>query len=549
MRLIIVGGVAGGASAATRARRLNEHAEIVLFERGPDVSFANCGMPYFIGGKIGHRAKMLVTTAERLAERFRLDVRTGSLVESIDRAAREVVVRKVDTGETYRVAYDKLILAPGAAPLRPPLPGIDLPGILTLRNLGDMDRIHAVVQSGIRRAVVVGAGFIGLEMVENLVLRGIATTLVELQDQILPPLDREMTPPITERLRSAGIDVRLSESVTGFATKEGGIEVQLKSGERLDAQLVVLGIGVRPEDQLAVDAGLDVGPRGGIRVDRYLRTSDPAIFAVGDAIEVEDYVLGGATRIPLAGPANRQGRLAAENALGGSVPYRGSQGTAVVGVLGMTAAMTGASEKTLRRVGRAFRKIHIHPAHHAGYYPGAEPMSIKVLFDPESGAILGAQAVGGAGVDKRIDVLAVAVQARLTVFDLEQMELAYAPQFGSAKDPVNMAGFVGAGLLRGEHPQVDAESLVDGPTAGGRLVLDVRTDREFAAGHIPGAVHIPVDALRSRIDEVPVDREVTVYCQVGMRGYLATRILRQYGRNASNVGGGFTTYQRLRGIA
>jgi NADPH-dependent 2,4-dienoyl-CoA reductase/sulfur reductase-like enzyme/rhodanese-related sulfurtransferase len=543
MRLLIVGGVAGGASAAARARRLSEDARIVLFERGPDVSFANCGLPYYVGGQIAERGKLLVATPERLRTRFNLDVRTGSSVEAIDRAARTVRVRELASGREYDECYDKLILAPGAAPLRPPIPGVDLPGIFTLRNLQDVDRIKQRVDQGAKQAVVVGAGFIGLELVENLVKRGIATTLVELQDQVLPPLDREMTAPILETLRAHGVTVLLGQSAEGFGQTPGGLEVRLKSGARLSAQLVVLGVGVRPENKLAVDAGLEVGARGGIRVNEFLQTNDPDIYAVGDAIEVKDFISGDPTQAPLAGPANQQGRIAADNIFGRQVKYRGTQGTVIVGVFGLTAAMTGASEKVLRRAGRPFRKVYIHPANHAGYYPGAEQMTLKLLFDPHSGRVLGAQIVGGAGVDKRIDVLAVAIQAGMTVFDLEEMELAYAPQYGSAKDPINMAGFVAGGVVRGEHPQVDVETLFAAPADRRPLVLDVRTPQEFSAGHIDGALNVPVDDLRSRLDEIPRDREIAVCCQVGQRGYLATRLLRQKGFSASNVGGGYKTYK------
>lgn len=543
MRLLIVGGVAGGASAAARARRLSEDAHIILFERGPDVSFANCGLPYYVGGEIAEREKLLVTTPERLRRRFKLDVRIRSSVEAIDRAAKTIRVRDLASEREYQESYDKLILAPGAAPLRPPIPGIDTPGIFTLRNLQDVDRIKQCVDQGVKHAVIVGAGFIGLELAESFVRRGVATTLVELQDQVLPPFDQEMTTPIAGALAANGVTVLLGQSADGFEESPDGIVVRLKSGQRLRAQLVILGVGVRPENKLAVDAGLEVGPRGGIRVNEHLQTSDPDIFAVGDAIEVRDVVSGDATQVPLAGPANRQGRIAADNVFGRALRYRGTQGTAIVGVFDQIAAMTGASEKALRRANRPFRKVYVHPTNHAGYYPGAEAMTLKLLFDPTTGRVLGAQAVGGAGVDKRIDVLAVAIQAGMTVFDLEEMELAYAPQYGSAKDPVNMAGFVAGGLLRGDHPQVDVETLMATPAAEQDLLLDVRTPQEFESGHIPGAVNIPVDDLRSRLGELPRDRRMAAYCQVGQRGYLATRILLQSGFSAANVGGGYKTYR------
>lgn len=543
MKLLIIGGVAGGASAAARSRRLSEDAQIVVFERGPDVSFANCGLPYYVGGEIAEREKLLVTTPERLRDRFKLDVRTRSSVEAIDRTAKKVRVRDLASGREYEETYDKLILAPGAAPLRPPISGIDLPGIFTLRNLQDVDRIKERVDKGVKQAVVVGAGFIGLELIENFVKRGIATTVVELQDQVLPPFDKEMTTPIVETLLAKGVTVLLGQSADGFEQAPDGLVVRLKSGQRLPAQLVILGVGVRPENKLAADAGLEVGPRGGIRVNDHLQTSDPNIYAVGDAIEVKDVVSDDPTQVPLAGPANRQGRIAADNVFGRSMKYRGTQGTAIVGVFDHTAAMTGASEKALRRANRPFRKVYVHPTHHAGYYPGAEAMTLKILFDPGSGRVLGAQAVGGAGVDKRIDVLAVAIQAGMTVFDLEEMELAYAPQYGSAKDPINMAGFVAGGLLRGDHPQVDVEAVLAAPAAARPLLLDVRTPQEFGSGHIPGAVNIPVDDLRTRMGELPRDRKIAAYCQVGQRGYLATRILLQAGLSAVNIGGGYKTFK------
>jgi NADPH-dependent 2,4-dienoyl-CoA reductase/sulfur reductase-like enzyme/rhodanese-related sulfurtransferase len=543
MKLLIVGGVAGGASAAARARRLSEDAQIILFERGPDVSFANCGLPYYVGGEIADRDKLLVVTPERLQTRFKLDVRTRSSVEAIDRAAKRVRVRDLSTGREYEESYDKLILAPGAAPLRPPIPGIDLPGIYTLRNLQDVDRIKQKVDEGVKQAVVVGAGFIGLELVENFVRRGITTTVVELQDQVLPPFDKEMTTPLAEHLAAKGVSLLLGDSAEAFEKSVDGLTVHLKSGRRLVAQLVILGVGVRPENKLAVEAGLEVGPRSGIRVNDHLQTTDPDIYAVGDAIEVKDFVTEHPTQVPLAGPANRQGRIAADNIFGRDAHYRGTQGTAIVRVFDRTAAMTGASEKTLQRAKRAYRKVYVHPTHHAGYYPGAEAMTLKLVFDPTDGKLLGAQTVGGQGVDKRIDVLAVAIQAGMTVFDLEEMELAYSPQYGSAKDPINMAGFVAAGLLRGDHPQADVEAAVT-PSANGRPVLvDVRTPLEFAGGHVPGAVNIPLDDLRSRLGELSRDREIAVYCQVGQRGYLATRILAQAGYEVVNLGGGYKTYK------
>ena len=543
MNLLIFGGVAGGASAAARARRLSEEAHIVLFERGPDVSFANCGLPYYVGGQIVEREKLLVAKPALLRSRFNLDVRTQSSVEAIDRAKKTIRVRDLASGREYEEPYDKLILATGAAPFLPAIPGIDLPGVFTLRNLQDTDAIKKCVDRGVKQAVLLGGGFISLELAENFVRRGIATTVVEKNEQILTPFDKEMTTPIVQELADKGVTLLLGQSAESLEQTADGLVVCLNSGQRLPAQLVVFGVGVRPENKLAVDAGLEVGLRGGIRINEFLQSNDPDIYAVGDAVEVKDFVSGDPIQVPLAGPANRQGRIAADNIFGRAVRYRGTQGTAIVGVFDKTAAMTGASEKVLRSSQRPFRKIYIHPVHHAGYYPGAEGMSLKLLFDPQSGRILGAQAVGGAGVDKRIDVLAVAIQAGMTVFDLEEMELAYAPQYGSAKDPINMAGFVAGGLLRGDHPQVDVESVLATPADDQPFLLDVRTPQEFASGHIPGALNIPVDDLRSRLGELLRDRKIAAYCQVGQRGYLATRILLQAGFSAANVGGGYKTYK------
>jgi len=398
------------------------------------------------------------------------------------------------------------------------------------------------VDQHVRRAVVLGGGFIGLELAENLVRRGIETVLIEKNDQLLMPFDREMTSPILAELTRNGVTVLLTRSAESFTQSATDLVVHLNSGEEMSCQLVILGVGVRPENKLALDAGLEVGPRGGIRVNEHLQTTDPDIYAVGDAIEVQDFVTGEPTQIPLAGPANRQGRIAAENVFGRATKYRGTQGTAIVRVFDRTAAMTGASEKILRRTKRPYRKIYIHPTHHAGYYPGAESITLKLLFDPATAKILGAQAVGGLGVDKRIDVLAVAIQAGMTVFDLEEMELAYAPQYGSAKDPLNMAGFVAGGFLRSEHPQVDVAALLAMPESQRPFLVDVRTPEEFNSGSISSAVNIPIDELRARLKELPRDREIVAYCQVGQRGYLATRILLQSGFQAANLGGGFKTF-------
>jgi NADPH-dependent 2,4-dienoyl-CoA reductase/sulfur reductase-like enzyme/rhodanese-related sulfurtransferase len=468
-----------------------------------------------------------------------LDVRTRSEVVAIDRAQKRVQIRDWNTHQLYEEQYDKLILAPGGAPIRPAIPGADLPNVLTLRTLADTDRIKALLDETGGPAVIVGGGFIGLELAENLAHRGIPTTVLDRNQQLLSPFDPEMTAPLLATLREHGIEVVLGETAEAITTTTEGLTVQLTLGGSRQARFVILGVGVRPENRLAVESGLAVGPRGGIQVNEYLQTNDPDIFAVGDAIETDEFGTSERTQIPLAGPANRQGRIAADNAFGRSSRYRGTQGTAIIGLFGRIAAMTGRSEKVLKRQGESYRKVYVHPAHHAGYYPGAEGMTLKLLFEPTSGKLLGAQGVGGAGVDKRIDVLAVAIQAGMSVLDLEEMELCYAPQFGSAKDPVNMLGFVAAGMVRGDHPQVDWEAVA---TLSNPLILDVRTVPEYTQGHIPGAKNIPVDELRNRLQELPTDRPIVVYCQVGQRGYIATRILLQRGFAPQNLGGGYKTY-------
>lgn len=542
MKLLIIGGVAGGMVAATRARRINENAEIIVFERGPDISYGNCGMPYYIGGVITDRSKLLIATAEYMRTRYNLDVRIQSRVEKIDREAKKVIVRDLQADRLYEENYDKLIFSPGADPIKPSIPGINVPGIFTLRHLQDMDRIKAfIIDHGVKNAVVVGAGFIGLEMVENLALLGIQVNVVELQDQVLPILDKEMVQPIRGELSKHGVGLYLSNAVEAFLECTDGIEVKLREGSPLKTQLVILSIGVRPENQLAVDAGLAIGTRGGIKVNPSMQTSDPDIYAVGDAVESKDFVTGEPVVVPLAGPAVHQARIATDNIFGRHETYRGPQGSAIVQIFDLIAALTGASEKTLLRIKKPYLKVYVHPTQHVRYYPGANQMSIKVLFEPESGKLLGAQIIGGEGVDKRIDLFALAIQAGMTVFDLEEAELAYSPQFGGAKDPINFAGFVASNLLRGDQAIVSIEGL-----DSEALLIDVRSPEEYAMGYIPGAINIPIDELRQRLNELPREHKIQAYCAVGMRGYLAARILSQAGYHVENISGGYTTYKMYR---
>ena len=548
-RVLIIGGVAGGASCATRLRRLDEQAEIFIFERGPDVSFANCGLPYYVGGVIQERHKLLMVKPERFRDWFKIEVRIRHAVKQIDRAARTIEVENLQTRATSVERYDHLVLATGASPIRPELPGIDLPGIFTMRNLEDVDAINAwILHRKAARAVVVGGGFLGLEMAENLSRRGLEVTLVEMRDQIMPPMDAEMVAPAQEELRGQGVELALGQTVAGFETApEERITVVTQEGPRHTGGVVILAMGVRPDAQLARSAGLEIGSLGGVRVDDRMRSSDPAVFAVGDAVEVGDFVTGQLVVAPLAGPANRQGRIAADVIAGRDARYRGTQGTSVVGVFDLTLAMTGATEKTLRRYNIPFEKSYTHSLHHAGYFPGGEMIALKLLFSPEDGRILGAQAVGKAGVEKRIDVLSLAIQKRATVYDLEEAELCYAPQYGSAKDPINMAGFVAANLLRGDVEVAHWSEWQARRAAGPELplVLDVRTPGEFAAGAVPGAVNIPLGELRTRLNELSRDGEIWVHCGVGQRAYYAVRILKQHGFRARNLSGGMRTYKEM----
>lgn len=543
LRLLIVGGVAGGATAAARARRLDERAEIILFERGEHISFANCGLPYYIGGVIQERDDLLVTTREAFMKRYRIDVRIHCEVRAVHRGSKEVEVTNLLTGDTFRERYDKLIVSPGAEPVKPPLEGIDLGGIYRLRNIPDSDRIKAVVDSRKpESAVVVGGGFIGLEMAENLVHRGVKTTIVEMTNQVMAPLDPEMAGLIQAYLRDKGVMLELGNGVASFQRNGDGLMVTTQSGKSIACDMVVLSIGVTPENRLAKEAGLQLSDRGSIVVDATMATSDPDIYAVGDAVQIRDFVTGFPTGVALAGPANKQARIAADNAMGRRSVYRGALGTSIVKVFDLNVAGTGASEKTLVKNNIPFVASYTHSGSHASYYPGAKAMAIKLLFSPGDGTILGAQIAGEIGVDKRIDVLATAIHARMTVFDLEELELAYAPPFSSAKDPVNIAGFVAANILKRDLEVIHWHELA-GLDREASVLLDLRTKKELeASGTIPGALHIPVDDLRETLKELDPNKTYILYCAIGLRGYLAHRILAQNGFRSRNLSGGFRTF-------
>jgi NADPH-dependent 2,4-dienoyl-CoA reductase/sulfur reductase-like enzyme/rhodanese-related sulfurtransferase len=547
-RLVIIGGVAGGASAAARARRLSEEAEIIVLERGPHVSFANCGLPYFVGGEIVNEEDLLVQTPKSLHSRFNLDVRVNSEVVSIDREAKTVNVRDLANGREYALPYDALVISTGAALLTPPIPGIEREGHFTVRNVPDVVRIKSWINENEgTRAVVVGGGYIGLEMAEQLVRHGgVSVSLVEALPQVMAPLDPEMAAWLHLELKQHGVELCTGSAVAAFeapsdAEPARASIVVLKDGRRLPADVVILGMGVKPESALAKAAGLEIGERGGIRVNQRMQTSDSAIYAVGDVVEVRDVITGAWSLIPLAGPANRQGRIAADNIMGRSASYQGTQGTAVLRLFGLTAGCTGANEKTLRAAGIACEVLHMHPASHAGYYPGAEPIAMKVLFAPDTGKLLGAQAVGRDGVDKRLDVFATALKAGMNMNDLAELELAYAPPFGSAKDPVNLAGMAAQNVLAGDVALAQWHEIATLDLAK-TLVLDVRRADERAKGHIPGSMHIPLDELRGRLSELPKDKEIIASCQSGQRSYFACRLLAQHGFKVRNLAGSWRTF-------
>ncbi len=547
IKLLVVGGVAGGASCAARARRLCEQAEIIVFERGPYVSFANCGLPYYVGEVIKNEDDLLVASPELFKSRFNIDIRTCHNVRQVFAREKEIEVQDMNSGRIYREKYDALVLSPGSEPIRPPLEGVDLPGIFTLWTIPDSRAIIQWIKSKkAKQAVVVGGGFIGLEMTESLIRLGIQTTVIEMQPHLMPSVDPEMAAFLHDHLTAGGVELCLNSAVTAFRSEKDSISVLLASGQTISTDLVILSVGVRPRTELAVSAGLRIGETGGIWVDDQMRTSNENIWAVGDAVEVEDVVTKLKRLIPLAGPANRQGRIAADNIFGDkSRPhrFRGSQATAVCGVLGMTVASTGVSEKYLKKIGQTdYEKIYLHPDNHAAYYPDAKTITFKLIFSKTDGRVLGAQAVGLDGVEKRIDVIAMAIQMGATVFDLEEAELCYAPQYGSAKDPVNLAGMIAANTLNGQVAVGHWHDLSDSED----YVLDVREPEEYEEDHFPKAVNIPLETLRFRLSELPRNREIWAHCFVGQRSYYACRVLQQNGFKVKNLSGGFLLYPAVK---
>ena len=543
-KLIIVGGVAGGASAATRARRLSEDAQIILFERGEYVSFANCGLPYYIGNEIKDRDDLLVTTVELLQDRFNIDVRTFSEVVDVDPSKKLVTVRNVKTNETYSESYDKLVLSPGGLPIKPPLEGIELDSVFTLWTIPDSDRIKTIIEENKpKNAVVIGGGFIGLEMAENLIQLGIKVVLVEMLDQVMPPLDYEMATLVHKQLVENGVHLHLGDAVKSFRKQDGRTVVTTSKGSEFECDMVMLSIGVKPENMLARKAGLELGARGGIKTDENMLTSNPDIYAAGDVVEVKDFVSGQPAMMPLAGPANKQGRIAADNIFGRRSAYKGTQGSAVVKVFDLTVALTGNNEKTLKRNEMPYLISYTQSGSHAAYYPGAQTMSIKLLFAPDDGKILGAQIVGMDGVDKRIDVFATALRAGMTVYDLEELELAYAPPYSSAKDPVNMAGFVASNILRKDIKNIYWNEL-DQVDRDSEMLLDVRDDLEVEMHEVLKDIkRIQMNDLRKSLPDLDKEKPIVICCATGQRGYIAYRMLMQHGFTCRNLSGGFEIYK------
>lgn len=546
-KIVIVGGNAGGATSATRLRRLDEEADIVLLEKGKHVSWANCGLPYFIGDEIENKEQLLVESPEAIGRRYNLDVRTKSEAIDIDPQEKEITVEDRGSGDTYREAYDKLILSPGAEPVKPPIESIEeVESLYTLRDIPDASSIkEAIGRENVERALIVGGGFVGLEMAENLSEAGLEVTLVEMMEQVLPALDYEMAAMLQNHLRNQAVDLYLENSVTEFEQRDNSVKATLKGGEEVETDLVILATGVRPKAGLAEKAGLEIGESGGIRVDEFLRTSETDIYAIGDAIEVRNCVTGEYQHIPLAGPANRQGRIAANNIGGQQEKHKCSMGTFIVKVFNLTAACTGANERDLDEAGLDYEKSYTFSSSHVDYYPGSDPMWIKLLFDPESGIIYGSQIVGHGGVDKRIDVLSTAIKSQLDVFELQELDLAYAPPYSSANDPVNVAGFVAGNIVDGIIDVThwhDVDSLEPEDT----VILDVRSNMERSRGHIEGSKHIPLSQLRDRLDELPEDKTVVPHCSIGLRSYIASRILIQNGYDVKNLSGGFGIYSSVK---
>ena len=550
-KIIIVGGVAGGATAAARLRRLDEHAEIIMLERGEHISFANCGLPYHIGGVIADRGNLLLQTPESFRMRYNVDARVQSEALSIDSGAKTVRVKNLKSGEIYNLNYDKLILSPGGVPIKPPIEGVSSERVFTLRNIADMDRIKAFIKERRpRRAGVVGGGFIGIEMAENLKEAGLDVSIIELADQVITLLDMDMACEVHTYLRQKGVSLYLNSGLKKIAEKKDCLTLELSgsepSGGALDVDMVILAIGVKPDSSLAQDAGLKTNSRGGIVVDKHMRTSCEDIYAVGDAVEISDFVTGQRAMVPLAGPVNKQGRIAADNIAGISSEYSGTQGSAVIKVFDMTVAFSGVSEKTARRLNLDYDKVFLWAAGHAGYYPGSRPMSMKVIFEKGSGKILGAEITGFDGVDKRCDVLAVAIRAGMSASDLVRLELCYAPPYSSAKDPVNMAGYMIENIISGKVKNFHWHDVDSLPRNGSAALVDVRNPNEFAQGHIDGFINIPLDSLRERIGKMDRSKPVYVHCFSGMRSYIAARILTQNGFDVYNLSGGYRLYSAVK---
>ena len=546
MKVVIVGGVAGGATAAARLRRLDETAEIVVFERSGFVSYANCGLPYYIGGVIEDQEELTLQTPESFYERFRVQMKVRHEVTAIDRSAKTVTVRNLATGEVFQESYDKLLLAPGARPTQPALPGVGLDRLFTLRTVEDTLRIRRFVDTQHPKSVVLaGGGFIGLELAENLRERGLDVTIVQRPKQLMTPFDADMAALIHREVRAHGVRLALGHTVEGFAESEGGVQVLLKDEQPLQADMVILAIGVTPDSRLAAEAGLELGLKGSILVNDRMQTSDPDIYAVGDAVQVNHFVTGQPALIALADPANKQGRIAADNMAGGDSRYKGSQGSSVLKIFDLTTAATGLNETAARRAGLDVEAVILSPMNHAGYYPGGRVMTMKVLFERSTGKLLGAQIVGSDGVDKRIDVLATAIRAGMTAADLTELDLAYAPPYSSAKDPVNMAGYMMENLLTGKVKQFRLDELATLPRDGSVTLLDTRTTGEYSRGHADGFINLPLDELRDRLSELDPAKPVYVMCQSGLRSYLACRILTQHGFTCYNFAGGYRFYEAV----